>query len=312
MAALVKAGYPINLFQVNPNNGGNSVEETNRNSSTYNSGVVEIRRRIAAGLQMQFSYVLAKSLTDANVPTLRDWGGSKGPTTFDIRNAFKATWIYQLPFGQGRPLLSGAHGVFGKLVSGWEIAGVGRVQSGTPLNLTSGRDTFNQNDGGVVLNNLTAKQLQSDVGINFTSQVSAAGITTGTAYYLPQSLVQNTLAAFNISGTFNPSAPYVAPCETAGQVCNQVFLWGPWFSKWDVSLVKRTQIKERLNLEFRAEALNVFNHPNIELPTGSATGGSITSAVSSSFGQTAVAFRDLNNTNDPGARSLEFVLRLNF
>jgi hypothetical protein len=48
------------------------------------------------------------------------------------------------------------------------------------------------------------------------------------------------------------------------------------------------------------------------IPTGAATGGSISTAVSSSFGQTTTAFRDLNNTNDPGARSLEFVARLNF
>ena len=312
MAAIVKAGYPLNYFQVNPNNGGNSIEETNRNSSTYNSGQVEVRRRLAAGLQLDASYAFSKSLTDANTPTLRDWGGNKGPTTFDIRNGIKVTWIYQLPFGQGRSLLSGAHGVFGKIVSGWEIAGVGRVQSGTPINLVSGRDTFNQNDGGVVLHNMTTKQLQNMMGLNFTSQVNSSGVATGTAYYLPQSLVQNTLAAFNISGTFNPNAPYIGPCDTAGQICDQVFLYGPWFSKWDTSLVKRTQIKERLNLEFRAEALNVFNHPNIEVPGGASTSGSINTTINSSFGQTTTAFRDLNNTNDPGARSLEFVIRLNF
>jgi hypothetical protein len=313
MANLVKAGYPINLFQVDPNNGGNSTEMTNRNSSTYNSGQVEVRRRLAAGLQLDASYAFSKSLTDANALTIRDWGGEKGPTTFDIRNGIKLTWIYQLPIGQGRSLLSGAHGVFGKIVSGWEIAGVGRVQSGTPINILSGRDTFNQNDGGVVLMNMTAKQLQHDVGLNFTSQINSSGVTTGTAYYLPQSLIQNSLAAFDIgSSTFNPSAPYIAPCNTAGQICDQVFLWGPWFSKWDTSLVKRTQIKERLNLEFRAEALNVFNHPNIMVPGGAATGGSINTTINSSFGQTTTAFRDLNNTNDPGARSLEFVMRLNF
>jgi len=308
----VKAGYPINYFQVNPSNGGASTEMTNRNSSTYNSGQVEVRRRLAAGLQMQASYAFSKSLTDANTPTLRDWGGNKGPTTFDIRNGIKVTWIYQLPFGPGRSVLNGTHGVIGKAVGGWEVAGVGRLQSGTPINITSGRDTFNQNDGGVVLQNMTTKQLQNQMGLNFTSQVSTSGVTTGTAYYLPQSLVQNTLAAFNVSGTFNPSAPYIGPCETAGQICDQVFLYGPWFSKWDVSLVKRTQIKERFNLEFRAEALNVFNHPNIMVPGGAATGGNINTAIGSSFGQTTTAFRDLNNTNDPGARSLEFVLRLNF
>ena len=120
---------------MNPNNGGDSTEMTNRNSSTYNSGQIEMRRRLATGLQLQASYAFSKSLTDANALTLRDWGGYKGPTTFDIRNGIKATWIYQLPFGHGRALLSGAHGAVGKIIGGWEIAGVGRVQSGTPINI---------------------------------------------------------------------------------------------------------------------------------------------------------------------------------
>ncbi len=76
--------------------------------------------------------------------------------------------------------------------------------------------------------------------------------------------------------------------------------------------MKRTQIKERLNFEFRVQALNVFNHPNILIPGGASTNGSINTTINSSFGQTTSAFRDLNNTNDPGARSLEFVARLNF
>ncbi|MEI9974076.1 MAG: TonB-dependent receptor [Ignavibacteriota bacterium] len=56
MSNLVKAGYFPNLFQVNPNNGGQSTEMTNRNSSTYNSGQVVVNRRLAAGLQFQGSY----------------------------------------------------------------------------------------------------------------------------------------------------------------------------------------------------------------------------------------------------------------
>ena len=313
MANLTKALYPANFFQVNPLNGGASTEMTNRNSSTYNSGQVEIRRRLAGGLQLQGSYTFSKSLTDANTPTIRNWGGDKGPTTFDIRHGIKATWIYQLPFGQGRPLLYSAHGVLGKVVSGWEMAGVGRLQSGSPTNITSGRGTFNVGDGGVVLHNITAAQVQSEMGITHTSQINANGSVTGTVYLLPQSLVQNTLAAFALgTGTLDPTAPYIGPCTTAGQICNHFFYWGPWLSKWDVSLVKRTQIKERLNFELRVQALNVFNHPNILSPGGSATGGNISSAVGTAFGQTTAAFRDFNNTNDPGGRTLEFVARLNF
>src|SRR5581483_3686360 len=187
--------YPINLFQVNPNNGGASNMMTNRNSSSYHAAQFEVRRRLAQGLQIQGSYVFSKSLQNANNPTLRDWGGEKGPTAFDIRHGIKATWIYQLPFGAGRSFLSSAHGVLGRVVGGWELAGVGRLQSGTPVNFQSGRATFNQNDGGVVLHNITASQLQSEMKLNFTSQINANGTATGTAYYLPQSFVQNTLAA---------------------------------------------------------------------------------------------------------------------
>ena len=76
--------------------------------------------------------------------------------------------------------------------------------------------------------------------------------------------------------------------------------------------MKRTQIKERLNFEFRVQALNVFNHPNIAIVAAALRAAASAARSGSSFGQTTTAFRDLNNTNDPGARSLEFVARLNF
>ena len=82
--------------------------------------------------------------------------------------------------------------------------------------------------------------------------------------HYPQALIQKHARGGGESAVRStPSAPYIGQCNSAGQVCDQVFLWGPWLSKWDVSLVKRTQIKERLNFEFRVQALNVFNHPNI-------------------------------------------------
>jgi hypothetical protein len=294
MAALTKAGYAANLFVANPIF-ANANELTNGSGSTYNSGQVEVRRRLAQGLQLQGSYAYSKSLQNVNNFTLRNIGGEKGPSAFDIRNAFKLTAIYQLPLGHGR------------LRGGWEISTVGRLQSGTPVNLQSGRLTVNGNDSGVVLHNITASQLQSEVGIYKTSNVSSNGAVTGTVWYLPQAIVQNTLAAFALGGTLNPNAPYIGPAQTAGQEGDRIFLYGPWISKWDVSLVKRTTVRENLNLEFRVQALNVFNFANFESPGG---GGALT--IGSSFGQTTTAFRDLNNTNDPGSRTIEFVMRLNF
>lgn len=312
MANLTKAGLaPANYFQVNPLGGGNATVMTNGNMSTYNALQVEVHRRLSSGLQVLGSYSFAKSLTNDTNFTLRNIGGEKGPSPFDFRNAFKMTWIYQLPFGHGRPLLSTARGVLGKVVEGWQISGVGRLQSGSAVQLNSGRDTFNQNDSGVVLHNMTASQLQSMMSIYKTSQVNSSGVATGTVWYLPQSLVQNSLAAFQLgTATLNTNAPYIGPCTTAGQECDRIFLYGPWTSKWDVSLVKVTRIHERFTAEFRAQALNVFNFANFELTSATSGGGG--STIGTSFGQTTSAFRDLNNTNDPGSRTLEFVFRLNF
>ena len=72
---------------------------------------------------------------------------------------------------------------------------------------------------------------------------------------------------------------------------------------FDVSLIKITHIRESVTLEFRAQALNVFNITNF-LPGSSNT--------SCSFGVVTSAYRDISGTFDPGGRILEFVARLNF
>jgi len=136
-------------------------------------------------------------------------------------------------------------------------------------------------------------------------------------YYLPDALVNNTLAAFEVGGktlaNLDPSQPYIGPANTPGVLVDRLFLYGPLQQKWDVSLVKKTRIYERANIEFRAQALNVFNLTNFLLFTpGNNIPGN--QAIGSAFGQvpTNGVYRDLANTNDPGGRILEFSLRLNF
>src|SRR6266478_2911209 len=70
------------------------------------------------------------------------------------------------------------------------------------------------------------------------------------------------------------------------------FLRGPWQKHLDVSLIKRTKIGERANVEARAQALNVMNITNFYL------GGM--SPNSTSFGQITGAYRDVSNGVDPG------------
>jgi len=305
MRRLTGAGYAANLFIVNPTTGGAAANlVTNQGGTNYNALQVELKRRMSAGLLLQASYVWSHSLTTGNLLTLRDLNGYTNPSTFDIRHAYKANWIYELPLGAGRRLLGGVQNRFArKAAEGWQIAGVMRLQSGTPQVFTSGRQTSNTRDAGVVLHNLTTRQLQEMMQIRKTTGPNRVGVI----YWLPQSLIDNTQAAFEVGGKtlrdLDRSKPYIGPPTEPGQFGHQVWLYGPWLQHWDLSVVKQTRIGERQSIEFRTQFLNAFNTINFFLGA---------SNIGAGFGQTASAYRDVNSTNDPGARVIEFVLRYRF
>jgi hypothetical protein len=326
MTNLTNAGYPANFFKVNPTVGGGSANLLNNNgSSFYDAFTAQINRRMSKGFLLQGSYTFAKALangatasgTDSSTPfTLRNLNLSKAVESFDIRNAIKINSIYELPFGPGRAMLSSLHNpIVKKTVEGWELSGVMRFQSGTPLFL-AGFNQFNQNASGVVLHNITQSQLQSMMGVYKTSGFNAQGQPQGIIYYLPpppaggkfsaSSLIDNTMAAFNVGGftpaQVDPSQPYIGPAA-AGQIGGNVPLYLPWQRHFDLALTKKTRIGEHANIEFRAQALNVFNITNF-LPGGNTT--------SSSFGQITTAYQDLSGTVDEGGRILEFIIRVNF
>jgi len=322
MANLTRAGYPANFFVANPTVGnGGAFLLTNGGNSTYNALQIEVRRRMRGGLLAQGSYVWSKSLSNmlassssvfSQPTTLRSIALSKGPSPWDIRHGFKLNFIYELPFGPERRFLSSAQNVAArKLLEGWELAGVSRVQSGAPELLT-GRATFNQNEGGVVLYNMTAKQLQDMVQVRKTTAANRLGVV----YYLPQDLINNTLAAFEQGGftlaNLDRTKPYIGPQTEAGRLGNRVYYWGPWQQRWDLSLIKKTRIGERKGLELRVQFLNAFN--NINFLLGGAGSEVNTQGVGANFGQLTDAYRDItvSGTNDPGGRLIEFVLRFTF
>jgi len=317
---LTAIGKPVNLFQVNPTLlTGSSNLVVNGGNSNYHGLQAEVRRRLSKGFLFQGSYVWSHSISNelsqgrgGSYQTLRNFAMDKAPSPYDIRQAFKANWIYELPIGANRRFLNHLPGpVARKVFEGWEVASVMRFQTGSPIKLLSGRGTVNQNDSGVILHNITASQLQSMMSIRKTTNSQGLGIVN----YLPQSIIDNSLAAFELGGktlaNLDPNAPYVGPANIPGVWGDQVFLYGPHQQKWDFSLVKKTKINERANVEFRAQALNAFNLTNFLLFVPG-NGITPTMTIGSGFGQTTGAYRDLSNTNDPGGRIIEFSLRFNF
>lgn len=314
MGNLTRANYPVNMFYVNPtviNSGAFIV--TNDGSSFYDALQVEVRRRMSAGMSIQGSYVFAKSLangpTNSNTSsaqpnTLRNLSLDKVPSGFDLRHALKANYIYELPFGPGKRFMASGNAFKRKAVEGWGLAGVMRVQSGTPFFINS-LNTFNGNNSGIVLHNMTSQELQQSVNIRKTTGADGKGIV----YYLPQALIDNSNAAFNVGGRtpadVDKTAAYIGPAG-AGELGWRGYLYQNWNRFYDMSVVKRTKIGEGAkSVEFRASALNIFNLTNF------GNGGTYAN-TGATFGQVTGAYRDISGTVEPGGRILEFMLRLNF
>jgi hypothetical protein len=327
MKNLTNAGYPVNFFVVNPTVGsGAAMLTTNGGQSTYNALQVEVRRRMASGLFVQTSYSWSKALSNmfssrsgarSQPSTFRNPSIDKGPSPWDMRHNWKANWIYELPFGPNRRFLRSSQGVVRRLVEGWQIASVTRVQSGSPELVRGGRMVLNSSgnegleaDGGVILHNMTAQQFQSMVSIRKTGN--------GLVYYLPQSLIDNTQAAFETGGkslaNLNPSAPYIGPPTTAGQLGYRIYLYGPWQTHFDFNVAKKIRIAERKEFELRGQFLNIFNLTNFLLTSAGDDLATPTLNNNASFGQTRAAFRDFTvaGTNNPGPRVIEISLRFNF
>jgi len=312
-----------NFFVANPRSPTGSWIMTNSGDSNYHSLQVELRRRLSRGLLVQGSYVWAKAMGNvyatssaaASTPTtLRNFDQDKSVAPRDIRHAYKLDYLYELPIGPGRAFFNGGPSFVKKTLEGWQVGGVTRIQSGTPTIITSGRQTYSNREPGVVLYNITRNQLQDMVKIRKTTVCDPA--CHGVAYYLPQDIIDNTLAAFEQGGktlaNLDKTKPYIGPPTQAGQLGSILPLYGPWTSRFDINLMKRTMITEKTGFEFRVQFLNAFNQSGITI-RGAGTDSSST-GIGATFGQTANAFRDftVSGTNDPGGRLIEFQLRLTF
>jgi carboxypeptidase family protein len=309
-----------NFFIANPQTTGGAFLITNGIDTQFHALQIELRRRLSNGLLVQGSYQFGKALANAygssavvaiQPRTLRDLNQDKGPSPWDITHALKVDWLYELPIGPGKAFLNGNMPVVNKLLEGWQTGGVARIQSGPVFLLTSGRNTFNQNEAGVVLRNISTKQLQDLVKIRKDG--------SGIVFWLPESIINNSLAAFEVNGKtlkdFDPSAPYVGPPTNPGELGSRIYLHGPKTARFDLNLVKRTRITERVNFEARMQLLNAFNRANFFITSATADARTVgVNSTSLPFGQTRAAYRDftVSGTNDPGGRLIEFQFRLNF
>lgn len=263
-----RALLPPAFFVTNPNAAFARVL-TNDSYSKYHSLQVEVRRRFSAGLQFQGNYTLSRTINDGtgtinnqstltSYRTLRNLRLDYQNSGQDQRHRFVGNVVYDLPFGSGRRWGSSAWAPLRKAIEGWTLGGIVTWQTGTPFYFNSGRSTFNSFNAGAApaqLGSMTFEQIKNNIGLFKTP--------LGVFFINPNLLdIVTNPATGALTSARLKSGILVAPAPGTFGDFPLNALYGPHFSQTDITVVKRTNFRERGNVEFRVIAFNIFNHPN--------------------------------------------------
>jgi hypothetical protein len=243
------------------------------------------------GVQFNGSYTYSKSIdyTSQNglgvvIQDSTNPAGDRGLSDFDVRNRFAINLIYALPIRGNR------------LIEGWQLGTIVQSQSGNPVNIQAsaagsagltGFATLRPDLIGPIqlVNQPVPGSLNIQYFANSVCDPAKGPCSTGTTFAIPDSIVGGK-TQFHL-GNFGRNV-----------------IIGPGFSNVDLSLIKKTQITERLRTEFRAEAFDLFNHPNFGQPNRFAQVGSAT------FGQ--ISNTRFANGDFGSSRQLQLSLKLVF
>ena len=239
--------------------------------SEENALQVGVHKQYSSGLMFNAEYSYTRVLGTENFMNPQNTSDSYGNVGGITPHVLVFSYSYLLPFGHGQMLLGNTSNLADKVVSGWQLSGITTVQSGQPFSVAY--------------------------------SCSGTGCVSGRANRVPG------VALYPGSKTraqwFNPAA-FTAPTAVvngntlAGYAYgNSAYdmLWGPRYQSWDMNLQKTTTWAEKVDLQLRMDAFNVFNHPNFNNPNASISNSSTVGTITSQSG---------------ASRTIEFGAKLSF
>ncbi len=228
-------------------------------NSEYQSLQIKLDKRYSNGVALLLAETYAKSIDDTsqtgstsqsssgtpqNSYNIQE--GERGLSDFNVKNRLVLSIVAEAPFGKSKRWLK--EGVASKVAGGWQVSGIFTDQTGrpwTPYLPSNNSNTYQQSDRPNVV-----------VGC------SNSGFQT-------------------VAQWINPACFSTPGAGTFGNLGRNVLI-GPGMVNLDFALDRNFTITEQVRLQFRAEAFNIFNHPNFNLPNtsyGTPSFGSLTSAM---------------------------------
>jgi len=292
-------GFPENFIMVSPQFDDAQIWGSGDNS-TYHSLQLQFRKRLSSGMSGQFSYTWSKAL-GTSIGTGTSTGGGDNDTTtaldprdrsimrarlgFDRTHSFNAHGMWELPFGPGRLIGSGAPSVVARVIEGWQLSSIMSYTSGAPMSIRADSRTMTANQAQSTPNlvgDLSKAFGEVNVGssgvINYFTGLTRE-TTTGIFGSDPDNLA-NDYSLRNIVDTSGNVILTHADPGTVGDFGLR-YLSGPGSLGFDLALQKSVQITEGTSFTLRTDAINVLNKPqwgNPNTDMGSRNFGLISSA----------------------------------
>jgi len=265
----------------------NANDLTNNNNSNYNGITFSIQQNSWHGFMGRLNYTYSHALDEISnggilpyavfIPQvlvqldpncLRCLNYSNAD--YDLRHNLTGNYLYQMPFHSQNRLVDTALG-------GWIVSGTVYYHTGFPFSLEDAGD-FNAQVGGT--NGAGGALIAQPI----TAVASSCTNPNAQCYTLAQFAGQPNPAITTGSNANGPCDPTGTP----GNICNNPAptgfgtsrrnaYRGPNYFNTDFSLRKSFRVTERLGLQLGANAFNVLNHPNFQIPAN-------TTAFGSSFG----------------------------
>jgi hypothetical protein len=285
--------------------------------SLYNSLQVQLRHQFSKGLLLQASYTWSKSFTNVNASeagggisapgnVLSGSAGSNDPldlrqqyglAAFNRPQRLVVAYTYELPYRN-------TQGLSGHVLGGWSISGVTTIQDGEPFSvIDSNGGTIYFGAGGLAF--CTGCNVRAQLASSNTGACRADGVCNGTGLATSGSTTARVLNGLAggpgwINGAAFTSTPCIGgtvPGNCAGSGGGTGFgnsmvgaIMGPGQNNWDMSFQKNTKITEALNVQFRAEFYNIWNHAQFNPPANNVAAGTLGHITSSSVPPRVVQF----------------------
>jgi len=297
------AGYPINFFTLNPYSTTNLPYVDDSGWSSYNGLQIQLRKQFTHGLLWTTNFTYSKSLSnllaDSSIQnqdyyTWRNESLNRQPSLFDQKFNLQNFGSYELPIGRGKKL-NIQNRLLDAIAGGWTLGSVVEFNTGTPVQLTGGANTFNNQASGVILapgvslgqisDMFHGQPLQKvDQAGNPNPLLARANALDTTRIGVPLSLLDPTTGKAN--------AQYIMANNVPGSLGQILWIYSKNNINWNASMTKNFRITERVKFQLYGDANNILNHPVWGLPNTNVSSTSF-GTVGSPSGSNATGFRSM-------------------